>query len=132
MASIRVLPLWGAWHLPLFLTEWAGWPDVDWLMAAELVGSTIPLSIVIAWVFNRSGESLPLVMLMHANVDTVFSFAWEDMFPSLDGFRDSLHALLVGSTVAAMAVLLLTRGRLGYSGRQASRDRQLARATFSR
>ena len=111
--TLILAPLWGAWHLPLFLTEWAG-ADADWLMAAELVASTIPLSIILTWVFNRTGESLPVVMLLHANLNTVFSLAWEEMFPSLDGFGDSLHALAIGATAVAVLLLVLTRGRLGY------------------
>lgn len=111
--TLILAPLWGGWHVPLFLTEWAGSNGTP-LMAAELVAATIPLSIVITWVFNRTGESLPAVMLLHANVNTVFSVAWEPMFPHLDGFRDSLHSLVIGSAAVAIPLLILTRGRLGY------------------
>jgi uncharacterized protein len=113
VGSLVLGPLWGAWHLPLFFSEWAGWPHVDWLMAAEFVGCAVLLSIVMTWVFNRSGESLPLIMLFHANVNTVFSIAWSDMFPSLDGFSDSLHALAIGAGGTAVVLLVATRGRLG-------------------
>ncbi|MFI5916079.1 CPBP family intramembrane glutamic endopeptidase [Dactylosporangium sp. NPDC051541] len=114
--SLILGPLWGAWHLPLFLTEWAGWPDVDWWLAAEFIVAAVPLSIVMTWVFNRTGESLPLVMLFHANVNTLFSLAWTAIFPALDAFSDSLHALLIGATAAAVVLLLATRGRLGAQG----------------
>ncbi|MBM2622739.1 CPBP family intramembrane metalloprotease [Actinoplanes sp. LDG1-06] len=111
--SLVIGPLWGAWHLPLFFTEWAGWPDVDWRMPAEFVLSSVLLSIVLTWVFNRSGESLPLAMLLHANVNTVFSLAWPQIFPRLDAFSDSLHALVIGSGLAALVLIVATRGRLG-------------------
>jgi membrane protease YdiL (CAAX protease family) len=31
--------LWGGWHLPLFLTEWGGWPHVNPLNPIEFVAS---------------------------------------------------------------------------------------------
>ncbi|WP_203897047.1 CPBP family intramembrane glutamic endopeptidase [Virgisporangium aliadipatigenens] len=118
--SLILGPLWGAWHLPLFLTEWAGWPDVDWAMAAEFIGGAVLLSVVMTWVFNRTGESLPLIMLFHANVNTVFSLLWAEMFPSLDAFADSLHALAIGAGAAAVILVVTTRGRLGAPARPAT------------
>ncbi|GII81744.1 CAAX amino protease [Sphaerisporangium rufum] len=112
--SLILGPLWGAWHLPLFFSEWAGRSGADWTMMVEFIGSAIPLSIVMAWVFNRTNESLPVVMLFHAGVNTVYSLAWAELFPSLDEFGDSLHSLAIGSGVAAVVLLIATRGRLGY------------------
>jgi len=114
IGSLILGPLWGAWHLPLFFSEWAGWPNVNWAMAAEFVGSAALLSIVMTWVFNRTGESLPLIMVFHANVNTVFSLLWPAMFPSLDAFSDSLHALALGAGATAVLLLIITRGGLGY------------------
>jgi CAAX protease family protein len=106
-------PLWGAWHLPLFLSQWGGWPDVDWTMPVEFIASAVVFSVVMTWVFNRTGESLPLAMLLHVSVNTFFSVAATDMFPSLT-VQDSTHVLLLASTVAAIVLLAATRGRLGY------------------
>jgi membrane protease YdiL (CAAX protease family) len=111
--SLILGPLWGAWHLPLFLTEWAGWPDVDWTMPVEFVAGSILLGIVLTWVFNASGGSVPMAMLVHANVNTLFSLMWPQIFPSLDAFRDSLHALVIGAGVTALLLVVATRGRLG-------------------
>ena len=36
-----------------------------------------------------------------------------EIFPSLDDFRDSLHALVIGAGAAALVLLIATRGRLG-------------------
>jgi membrane protease YdiL (CAAX protease family) len=105
-------PLWGAWHLPLFLTAWAG-PHVSWVMPVEFMVTAVALSIVMTWLFNRTGESLPLVMVFHASLNTVFSSAWPWMFPTLDPDADSLHALLAVSALLAAVLLVATRGRLG-------------------
>jgi membrane protease YdiL (CAAX protease family) len=113
--------LWGGWHLPLFLTSWAGWPDVRWYDPVEFVATAVALSIPITWLFNRTGQSLPLVMLLHANVNTVFSLGWPALFPALDAFHDSLHVLLIACALIAVPLIVATRGRLGAGQRPTSR-----------
>lgn len=105
--------LWGGWHLPLFLTEWGGWPHVTWIQPVEFVACCVPLSLVMTWVFNRSGESLPLVMVLHASINTVYSLAWWRIFPALNPTRDTLHATLIASVTAAAVLIVATRGHLG-------------------
>ncbi|MEU0537424.1 CPBP family intramembrane glutamic endopeptidase [Amycolatopsis tolypomycina] len=106
-------PLWGVWHLPLFFSEWGGWPDVTWLTVLEFVATCVTFSIIMTWVFNRTGQSLPLAMLLHVSVNNFFSIAWAEMFPSLT-VRDTTHAFLLASTAVALVLLVATRGRLGY------------------
>ena len=108
-------PLWGMWHLPLFLTEWGGWPDSSWTRPIVFVVFCISFNIVMSWVFNRTGESLPLSMLMHAGVNTFASTLAVDMFPTLDAER-SLLAFTVAAVIAAAILLVSTRGRLGFPG----------------
>jgi membrane protease YdiL (CAAX protease family) len=120
-ATFVVGPLWGVWHLPLFLTEWGGGPHVPATRPLEFIATTIAFSVVMTWVFNRSGESMPLVMLLHCGVNNFFSLAWSDMFPSLS-LDATTHAFLLASTAAALVLLAATRGRLGlpqYSGQRA-------------
>jgi membrane protease YdiL (CAAX protease family) len=105
-------PLWGAWHLPLFLTQWGG-PHVTPEMPFEFIGTCIAFSVVMTWVFNRTGESLPLAMLLHTSVNTFFSIAFSQMFPTLTQ-GDTTHAFLIGATAVALILLVATRGRLGY------------------
>lgn len=123
--SLILGPLWGMWHAPLFFTEWAGWPDVSWLMVAEFVGSAVLLSIVMTWLFNRTGESLPVVLLFHANINTIYSLVWPEIFPHLDAFSGSLHSLVIGAGAAAVVALVATRGRLGYRPLASSPPREL-------
>lgn len=109
-------PVWALWHLPLFLTEWGGWPDSTWLRPLEFTAFCITFNVVMTWVFNRTRESVPLAMLLHVSVNNFMSIAWADMFPTL-GAADAQHVLLLGASVAAAVVLLATRGRLGYEPR---------------
>jgi membrane protease YdiL (CAAX protease family) len=113
--------LWGCWHLPLFLTEWGGWPNGSWLSPIEFVACCVPLSLVMTWVFNRTGQSLPIVMVLHAGINTTYSLVWHDVFPTLDMYRDPLHAQLIASTAIALLLVVATRGRLGLRSRRDDR-----------
>jgi membrane protease YdiL (CAAX protease family) len=105
--------LWGVWHLPLFLTSWGNWPHVTWTTPVEFVASCIAFSFVMTWVFNVSGESLPLAIVLHAGINTYFSIAWSGMFPDLAS-QDTTNALLLASAVVGLTLLAVTKGRLGY------------------
>ncbi|MER7051494.1 type II CAAX endopeptidase family protein [Streptomyces sp. NPDC000351] len=113
LGSLVVGLLWGLWHLPLFLTEWAEYPDVAWWEPVEFVATTIAFSLVMTWVFNRTGQSLPVTMLLHVGVNNFNSVLWSDMFPEL-GREHAAHTFLVSSVVVAAVLLIATRGRLGY------------------
>ncbi|WP_343243757.1 type II CAAX endopeptidase family protein [Streptomyces sp. SID13726] len=115
-ATLVVGVLWGCWHLPLFLTQWGGGPHVAWTVPVQFVAMTIAFSCVMTWVFNRSGESMPLVMLLHTGVNNFLSLAWSDMFPSLHD-SDAARATLIAATAAALVLLAATRGRLGLPKR---------------
>jgi membrane protease YdiL (CAAX protease family) len=106
-------PLWGLWHLPLFFSEWGRWPDVTVWTIVEFVATTTLFSILMTWVFNRSGQSLPIAMLVHTSVNNTMSIAWAELFPGSDS-DDIALTFLVSSGVAAAVVLIATRGRLGY------------------
>jgi membrane protease YdiL (CAAX protease family) len=105
--------LWGGWHLPLFLTEWGGWPDVAWYSPIEFVAGCVPLSLVMTWVFNRTRQSLPIVMILHASINATYSLVWSAVFPTLNVNRDPLITQLIASTVVALILIVATRGRLG-------------------
>ncbi|MFF6995800.1 CPBP family intramembrane glutamic endopeptidase [Streptomyces sp. NPDC008313] len=113
-ATLIVGPLWGAWHLPLFLTEWGGGPDVSWIEPTEFMATTIAFSVVMTWVFNKSGESMPLVMLLHCGVNNYLSTAWSDMFPSLPTSQ-AAHTFFLAAGAGATILLIATRGRLGQA-----------------
>ncbi|MFG1702653.1 CPBP family intramembrane glutamic endopeptidase [Nonomuraea sp. M3C6] len=112
LGTLIVGPLWGAWHLPLFLTEWGG-PHLTWEQPVEFIITAIAFSFVMTWVFNRTGESLPLAMLLHTGVNNFFSLAAAEMFPRLTQ-QDTTQAFLFASIAVALVVLIATRGRLGY------------------
>ncbi|WP_328558460.1 type II CAAX endopeptidase family protein [Streptomyces coelicoflavus] len=105
-------PLWGVWHLPLFLTEWGGWPGTTWSEVAVFLVTTTAFSFVMTWVFNHTGQALILAMLLHTSVNNFLSIAWSEVFPTLSDSTPKL-AFLLASVTAAGILLIVTRGRLG-------------------
>ncbi|MBT2226455.1 CPBP family intramembrane glutamic endopeptidase [Nonomuraea sp. NEAU-A123] len=114
VATFVLGPLWGLWHMPLFLSEWGEWPNVTPIRVAEFVAFCCVFSVIVTWVFNRTGQSLPLVMLLHVSVNNFMSIAYSDMFPSIASVEQASHVTLLAGATAAIVVLVATRGRLGY------------------
>lgn len=112
-AAFILGPFWTLWHLPLFFTDWGGWPDADWSRPVSFAVFCIAFNIVMSWVFNRTGQSLPLSMMMHAGVNNFASVLWIEMFPAIEDAM-ALPVMAAGATIAAVVVLLATRGTLGY------------------
>ncbi|MGI3781313.1 MAG: CPBP family glutamic-type intramembrane protease [Janthinobacterium lividum] len=112
-AAFVLGPLWTLWHLPLFLSDWGGWPDAHWSRPLVFAVFCISFNVVISWFFNRTGQSLPLTMLMHVGINNFASLVWTPVFPSLD-LDVTLAAQASAAVVAAAVVLITTRGRLGY------------------
>ena len=110
-------PIWALWHMPLFLTDWAGWPDVRWYAPLVFAAFCVTFGIVMTWVFNRTGQSLPLAMLLHTSVNNYASVASTELFPGVDADRFQL-AVLLAAGIGAAIVILATRGRLGYDTRR--------------
>jgi len=112
-SSFILGPLWALWHMPLFLTEWGGWPDADWTRPVAFTVFCLGFNVVMAWVFNSTGQSLPLAMLAHVSVNNFVSVIWGEMFPTV-GQNLVMPAMAVGAVIAAVLVMAITRGRLGY------------------
>lgn len=121
LGAVSVLgPLWALWHLPLFLSDWGGWPDASWTDVLWFAGFCTSFNVVIAWVFNRTGESLPVATLVHVSVNNTASMLWAEVYPAIPGDR-MVFGLFLLSSVVAGALLVATRGRLGYPGTTARR-----------
>ncbi|GAB3601729.1 type II CAAX endopeptidase family protein [Kineococcus gypseus] len=119
LAGSMVLgPSWALWHGPLFLTEWGGWPHAHWSRPVAFVVFCLAFNLVMTWVFNSTGQSLPLAVLAHVSVNNFASVLWTDLFPTIDEDR-AMVAMASGAVVAAVALLVATRGRLGLAGPRA-------------
>lgn len=61
-ASLLIGLIWGIWHLPAFLI--GGTQQSSWSFLPFLLG-TIAISIIMTGLYNRSGGSILLAMIMH-------------------------------------------------------------------
>ena len=114
--------LWGCWHLPLFLTSWAG-GSVNWLDVGGFLLKAIGTAIMITWMFNHTRGSLFMTILLHASIDAfgtvmvvlnIFQVQWIQQNTSL--------AQLLALGVVPLLLILVTRGRLGYQRTSSSSD----------
>jgi membrane protease YdiL (CAAX protease family) len=119
-ASLIVAPLFGLYHLPLFFIIGGLSDSPSHLPIAQLplyVGFLLivfsgPMRILLTWVYNSTGRSLPVVALFHASINATGGAAiLSTFFAGVDGVV--LYAALA---VFALVVILATRGRLGLVG----------------
>ena len=103
--------LWGCWHLPLFPS--GGWPHASLRQPVIFVAGCVPLSLVMTWVLTRTGQSVPLVMLPHASINSTYSLVWPPLFPALHDAGLDYPVQLVATLVATLVLLVATPGRLG-------------------
>jgi membrane protease YdiL (CAAX protease family) len=116
-ASLLVAPLFGLYHVPLFfiirgLSDSPNrLPLIEFplYLAFLLIVFSGPMRILLTWVYNSTGRSLPVVSLFHASINATGGAAiLTAFFGGVDGLL--LYAALA---VVALAVIVATRGRLG-------------------
>jgi membrane protease YdiL (CAAX protease family) len=118
-ASLIVAPLFGLYHLPLFFIIGGLSDSPSHLPIAQLplyLGFLLivfsgPMRILLTWVYNSTGHSLPVVALFHASINATGGAAiLATFFAGVDG-------ILVYAALAALAlvVIVATRGRLGLA-----------------
>jgi membrane protease YdiL (CAAX protease family) len=102
-ASLIIGPIWALWHLPLWLT---GEPGRTPTLYAAFVVSTIALSVILTWVYNSTGGSLLMVVLLHATYNLPITLAIDDL-----GSRATVPVLLYfGLLVVAAIVVVIFAG----------------------
>lgn len=120
VASLLTSPAFALMHLPAFFVD--GWIAEEGLALAQLPEALLSLGVVtvfalffrvaVMWLYNGSGGSLLLVGLFHSAFNVVNSRAITPSFVA----EPTAAALLplAAVAVAAVALALVTRGRLGY------------------
>jgi len=117
-ASVVVAPLFGFIHFPLFFVTGGlidnarpvGVHVIEYAFYL-LVFFSVPVRILMTWVYNSTRGSIPVVALLHASIDTTASGAvLLAFFPAVDG-----RLLYVGIAIVAVVLVAATRGRLGYA-----------------
>jgi membrane protease YdiL (CAAX protease family) len=98
VASLIIGLVWAVWHVPKYLT--AGDPhDLPfWFFTLNMIAS----SILYTWVFNGSGGSLLLALLLHAAVNT-----WIVMLPIMPAVVGDLRPLMIAYIVQDIAAVVV-------------------------
>ena len=104
-ASLILGIIWTVWHLPLFFISDSAQHSLPFGMYALL---TIPLTVLITWVYHGSGDSLLLVMLLHAAVNT-----WSGPLMISPEAAGSIRPLVLVVILTWTVTLLIMAGRRG-------------------
>jgi membrane protease YdiL (CAAX protease family) len=113
VASLILGPLWALWHLPMFwVPAWSFPPTLPNI--GLFVIASIPFTIIMTWVFNNTKGSVLMAILVHWTFD--FTFVILNLLFTAPIVTDygSTVPVLVGLGTAALLVIALTQGRLGY------------------
>jgi membrane protease YdiL (CAAX protease family) len=72
-ASLLVAAAWGPWHIPMYLRLMPEGNRTPQLIVWFLI-AVFPLSILFAWVYNRTARRLLPVIVLHASVDASVAY----------------------------------------------------------
>jgi membrane protease YdiL (CAAX protease family) len=133
-AAVLVGVLWGGWHLPLFLDPTAvhsQWPPSA--QVAYFVG-IVAFSILLAWVYNGSGGSVLLAMLMHGTENAAGGLVPLDLDRAVvEGVPDwtALAPMNVSHAVLVwlLALVVVSVTGTGLLARRERRERRRSPAT---
>ena len=121
LASVMVAPAFALVHLPAFFvsgwinderTPFSQFPDVL-LQVGFLAVFAIFVRVLVTWLYNGSGRSVPIVALFHSAFNMTNG---RTTTPRLLGLSETLAPLipLLAVVVIAVVVTVVTRGRLAY------------------
>jgi membrane protease YdiL (CAAX protease family) len=111
IANIIVSFFWVLWHTPLYFGNWSGKNQPLLWFFVYAIG----LSIILTWLYFKSSKSIIPVMLLHAATNIIFVYfpRTNTIFSSSD-LDFNIFKSMTYWTVA-IAIIMLTRGQLGYS-----------------
>jgi membrane protease YdiL (CAAX protease family) len=98
-ASLILGVIWGFYHLPLFFTGQAFRSPT--ILVPSLI-STIALSIILTWVYNSTGGSLLMVVLIHATVNLPMTLSIDEL-----GSRATVPLLLYFALLVVAAIVVV-------------------------
>jgi len=105
--------LWAAWHLPNYFRP--DWSSVNGQLSFSGVAvfflAAVSFSVIITWVYNHTGGSILMAILVHASINFSQGLTGE-LFPAA---KNNEVAPVIGFVALALVLVVATRGRLGYS-----------------
>jgi uncharacterized protein len=113
VASLILGPLWALWHLPFFWVPAWNFPPTLANIVLFVIAS-IPVTIIMTWVFNNTKGSVLIAILGHWSFDFTFVILNLLFTAAIVTDYGSTLPVLVGLGALALLAIALTRGRLGY------------------
>lgn len=115
VGSIILGTLHGLWHLPIFLIAFFGnGPFVSPVPYLINVVQIVVITFIWTWIFNKARGSILIAFLNHSAFNACGSL-FIALIPVIPlGGRTPIYAL----DIAALLIIILTRGRLGYQAEQ--------------
>lgn len=124
LASLIIGTAWGLWHVPQFLLPGSLHAVIGiGLLPAYVVGEIV-LSIMMTWIYNKTGGSLLLGGFIFHNADNFWGVTLATEVTMTTAFQGGAAppfdvllwqvSVAVG-VLAAMILLIATKGRLGFS-----------------
>jgi uncharacterized protein len=97
VASLILAALIAGWHLPLMVAGQVHYSDIVLILGGV---------IVFNWVFNNTGGSVLIIMLMHAANNAASGSFFSPMFSGADSIRQSWLLAMVWAVVAALVIVI--------------------------
>lgn len=115
-ATLLLGVLWTFWHLPHFLTTaQRGGPgsslSILYVNLPIFLLLVMSIAVIMTWVFNNTKGSLFIAMLLHTSINTfslILALFSAPIITSTD------LPVAIGLGILATAILIFTRGKLGY------------------
>lgn len=106
VSSVILGAIWASWHLPVFFNPATSYSDTPfWVFLIFL----LPFSILIGWIFNSTGGSVLMVMILHAVMNASTGPLWRAI-PEAATTVSSTNVYLIQAAllwVAAFIVMLV-------------------------
>ena len=122
-ASLFLAPIWALWHLPLWLT---GDPVKTPTFYVPFFLAVFPLSILLTWVYNSTGGSLLMVVLLHATANFPVTMAIDEL-----GTRATVPVLLYWGLMAVAAIVVVIWAGPEHLSRKRKKQQQEEEAAES-
>lgn len=124
ITSLIIGTVWGLWHLPQFLLPGSLHAVIGMSLLPVYVLGEIVLSIMMTWIYNKTGGSLLLAGFLFHNADNFWGATLATDVTMTSAFQGGaspqfdvqLWAVSVAvGVLAAIILLIATKGRLGFS-----------------
>lgn len=108
-AGLAIGVLWSLWHLPLLVLVPSGTGEIPLWAYLPL---TTAFGIILAWLYNRTQQSILLCLLLHAGINTFWAFG---LMSFTQDTRLMMHFMLLVGLCALWAYIALARTQIQLS-----------------